>query len=186
VETDDLFETVLTKTQGDRERCVSTLLKIKDRELRLIKGHLLVEEILYKLLLFKSAKPSAIHKAKLSFAQQLAIIEGLYFDENLMPDWLCPAATKLNKIRNLLAHNLTPKNLEIEIDEFTRIVISNLRKNKSDPTDKLIYSIGNLHCGFMQILATNQELEKLHPAIRSLSLKTQVLAYNSGTSGVLK
>lgn len=104
-----------------------------------------------------------------------------------MPDWLCPAASQLNKIRNSLAHNLEPKNINRDIEKLTSLVMNNLRKGGTEPTNgRLTYSIGNVHCGFLQILAMHEELDKLHPAIKSLPFDAQVLSYNLNESELFR
>jgi len=187
MESRNIYEIVMTKTEEGRQKCAATLLQINDPELRIIKGHLLIEEALYKLILFKSENSKAIEKARLTFAQQLAIVEGLYYNKDLMPEWLCPAASQLNKIRNSLAHNLSPKNIDEEIEKFTALVLNNIRKNGEPPlSGRLMYSIGNVHCGFLQILATHEELAKLPPIIRSLSFDSQITSYNLGNNDLFR
>lgn len=89
---------------------------VGNNDLLLLKGHLLVEEVLNELVEKVVPQPNSIKSAKLSYHQVLKIAESIYFQQDRQ--WMWGASEKLNKIRNLLSHNLEPKKLGEEINDF--------------------------------------------------------------------
>ena len=77
-----------------------------DMTLLLLKGHLLIEELIHRLVEGKLAKPGALKTAKLETNDWICLAEALLHDQ--APNWLWDALRKLNGIRNKLAHNLEP------------------------------------------------------------------------------
>jgi hypothetical protein len=76
-------------------------------DLLILKLHLLIEEQLHQVLAERCKKPECLVKAKLSFAQKLALSEALCADEASDSVWL--ALRELNRIRNALSHELEPR-----------------------------------------------------------------------------
>ena len=82
-----------------------------------LKGHLLVEEQINMVLSMRLRDPKELFSARLNFSQRLAVLRAVSG----------PAATlshrfsaygKLNQLRNKLAHNLDPAELEALATEF--------------------------------------------------------------------
>lgn len=83
-----------------------------------LKAHLLAEEVLYEFLQSQSHQPKYIEDARLSFAQCISLAKA--FHRFSRPDWWAwSALSKLNSLRNLLAHNLEPTNTKEKIVDFT-------------------------------------------------------------------
>lgn len=80
-------------------------------------GHLLIEEELNKCLAAKLREPTALFDARLNFSQRLALFHALLGSEKDYP-FPYSSLEKLNALRNQLAHNLEPKDLENRIKTF--------------------------------------------------------------------
>ena len=91
-----------------------------DMTLLLLKGHLLVEELLRQLLDTALANPAALRDARLETHQCVCLAEALF--DGRAPSWLWEALRKLNGIRNKLAHNLEPIGLDDKISDFQNYV----------------------------------------------------------------
>ena len=110
---------------GDRDqlkRLVGFLNPSKeDPTFLVLKAHLLAEEVLYRFIESQVHRPSSLSDARLGFAQLLALCRS--FHRYSKEDWWGWAALKkLNFLRNLLAHNLKPKDLRDRIVEFSVFV----------------------------------------------------------------
>lgn len=83
-----------------------------------LKAHLLAEEVLFRFIENQSHRPSYLRDARLGFAQLVAVSRSFhrYSKEEW---WGWAALKKLNILRNLLAHNLEPKDLTNKIVEFS-------------------------------------------------------------------
>ncbi len=94
-----------------------------------LKAHLLVEEVLYEFIQSQSHQPKYIEDARLSFAQCISLAKA--FHRFSCPDWWAwSALSKLNKLRNLLAHNLEPTNTKEKIVDFTIYVAESIGVTK--------------------------------------------------------
>jgi len=89
----------------------------------LLKAHLLFEELLRAYLHRSLAHPEALKGARLSFVQLLSIARAI----NAAPTehWCWIAIEKLNKLRNMLAHEAAPKALSEKLNEYISFVVSN-------------------------------------------------------------
>jgi len=156
-----------------RLQATGMLAKIEEPELMLLKGHLLIEEILFDLLIHKMRKSSGIESARLSFAQVVAIVEGLYHGEDLKCSWLYAACRLLNKIRNRLAHNAEPEGIEKEVAQFVDFVLSKNQPSFS-PEHPLRYALGSVHANFAVILTLHRKINLTPSFFRGLSFETQI------------
>jgi len=159
-----------------RTRHIEILLKINDTELRLLKGHLLIEEILYELIQEKMKKASVIDKARFTFAQLLALVEGLYYEDELYEPWIYAATKNLNKIRNKLAHNTEPDTINHEVQLFYDFVISNNHQSNDVIPHPLLYSLGSIYGTFAGMLGLEKKLSLLPNITASFPFKTKLLA----------
>src|ERR1700720_3595355 len=82
--------------------------KSKDVALVVLKGHLLLEESVTRLLASLLRQPEAIEGANLRFHQKLCLIEALF----PVDPYMMEAAEKLNTMRNRLAHHLDYPQIE--------------------------------------------------------------------------
>jgi hypothetical protein len=86
-----------------------------------LKAHLLAEEVLYRFIDSCAHRPGALSEARLGFAQLVALCRS--FHSYSKEDWWGWAAlSKLNSLRNLLAHKLEPKDLRDRIVDFSVFV----------------------------------------------------------------
>jgi hypothetical protein len=86
-------------------------------QLIILKGHLLVEAELVDICSRLLANPSALEKDKVNFPARLNLVRAL-IDDGDVPEAIWQALGDLNKIRNKLAHNLEPKDIERELPRF--------------------------------------------------------------------
>jgi hypothetical protein len=88
-----------------------------DLSLTVLKGHLLVEELLSVLVQSAVKYPRAIEEANLGFYQLASMAKALVYEEgDLGSIW--DSIFALNQLRNSLAHNLEPPDLEKRLRRF--------------------------------------------------------------------
>ncbi len=87
-----------------------------------LRGHLLVEEFLDRLNRHCFHFPEYYDKAELTFYQKLMIARAQVLVPHADPDHFFAPITKLNKLRNTLAHNLESPKLRGKVEEFLESV----------------------------------------------------------------
>jgi hypothetical protein len=96
----------------------------EDLTLQLLKGHLLVEEIVRDLLRIQLLNPDSLSGdkgASFDCHQCICLVEATRIkEENIY--WVWSAAKKLNKIRNDLAHSLEPAGIDDRIKDLIELV----------------------------------------------------------------
>lgn len=103
-----------------------------DVELGLLKCHLLIEEVLTKLITRESESPEFIIKARLTFAQKIWLARGL---SNLgAEDWVWSSLKKLNEARNELSHGLEPEQINLKLKQF----IINVETSQGTPPPEVL------------------------------------------------
>ena len=98
-----------------------------DLTLQVLKGHLLVEEILREIFEMMLPHPKALSGSKgASFDchQIICLVESITPNSQAMP-WVWVSAKKLNNIRNDLAHQLNPKGLSDKVNDLIKYVMKN-------------------------------------------------------------
>ena len=102
------------------ERFVSHLpLGTTDQTLVILKGHLLVEELLREYVHGQFSLPEHLSDARLTFQQCLCLAKASDTDQSRDKLWLLVG--KLNALRNKLAHNLEPRDIDSALKEFVGI-----------------------------------------------------------------
>ena len=114
-ELDDLF----AKDKEAFDRYQSLIPDTDDISLIILKGHLIIEEVLYNLLQEHCVSPEYLDKSNLKFSQLMWILRSLLRLPLLEPVW--GAISTINTLRNKLSHNLEPQDLEKYITEFDRL-----------------------------------------------------------------
>lgn len=120
----------------------------------ILKGHLLIEEILIKILenTVESTKP--LKSANLSFFKLACIVRALH--ESKTKKWVWESVLLLNSIRNELAHKLETKNIEYLIENFTVYVKENgdgtIEFGKELEFHEIPMSIVNIHRELWRLL----------------------------------
>jgi len=101
-----------------------------DETLIVLKAHLLIERKTRELVRERLLASDALEKARLTSHQLFCLAEALCLP-NPEPKWLWNTARMLNKLRNQLAHNLQPKDIEREIASFTDTFAERYPSNRS-------------------------------------------------------
>lgn len=112
---DELF-----RSHDERNQLLLDLLpKVDDITLITLKGHLLVEEALYSIVVSHCNFPKYIGEARLSFYQLSHLAKALI----ALPihDSVFPAIHRLNKLRNELAHNVSSQKEEMLVNELVSL-----------------------------------------------------------------
>jgi hypothetical protein len=91
-----------------------------DRVLMALKGHLLVEQALREFVYKRIARPNCLKDKQIAFATILDFAASLEHADSM--NWVWEAARKLNRLRNLLAHNLSPLKIEELEEQFISYV----------------------------------------------------------------
>ncbi|MDO9567712.1 MAG: hypothetical protein Q7J15_13385 [Candidatus Desulfaltia sp.] len=86
----------------------------------ILKGHLLIESVLQRILEKSSQNKKKIKAANLSFFKSACIVQALH--ERECAPWVWKAVFDLNTIRNKLAHNLEHPELESIIEDFKEYI----------------------------------------------------------------
>ena len=94
-------------------RYAGFLPETEDVSLVVLKGHLVIEELLVALVERHCFNPKSLTKARLSFAQTTYIAQALFRLPESAPWW--EPIQKLNTLRNSLVHQLQPKELEDKV-----------------------------------------------------------------------
>lgn len=92
-----------------------------DLTLIVLKGHLLVEEQINGLIGDNVIDERPLAKARLSFAQRIALVRALV-PRSRISSLKLDAAEKLNSLRNELAHNLSSEKTEKKVIRFLEII----------------------------------------------------------------
>lgn len=91
-----------------------------DKALMALKGHLLVEQALREFVWRRVAKPERIKETQIQFSTLLDFAASL--DDGDSMSWVWVATRKLNKLRNQLAHSLSPQKIEALEQDFVSYV----------------------------------------------------------------
>ena len=86
-------------------------------ELLILRGHLLVEEALTELISTRCYRPEMLLECQLSFFQKLQLVQAMLSVVGLMePD--VQFLRGFNRVRNILAHTVEPRDIEARIDSL--------------------------------------------------------------------
>ena len=118
-------------------------------ELVVLKAHLMIEELMWKLLELPLKKPNAINKKEFDFSHCLSLVEAIYWHEKT--DWLWKAIRQINGIRNSLAHNVDTVNdekLTHRFDALDKLIAENSgvpMPNKDPSVQRLHWRLASLY-----------------------------------------
>jgi hypothetical protein len=112
-------ETTLKQVVGAKLRVMKHLSQQGDLSLIVLKGHLIVEELLFTVVTSAVRYPEALTSANLSFYQLASVAKAFFYEDSVAPIW--DAIFELNKLRNALAHNLDLPDLENRLRRFGRV-----------------------------------------------------------------
>jgi len=120
---------------GDMARLVEHLPHYQDSAiLILLKGHLLVEELLRAYIERKVPNPSAIKHEQLLFAKCLMFCRALTSPK--VRSWGFDAAKKLNDVRNEVAHELESTELKEKLEAFVVLVEQHSKGSVFPPPER--------------------------------------------------
>lgn len=97
-------------------RLMEVLPKSGDAELTLLKSHLLLEEVLTKIISNALKNPKHMHDARLTFSQKIKLARAS--GEASHAVWVWKALDLLNQARNELSHNLAIEPAKAKIKKF--------------------------------------------------------------------
>lgn len=148
----------LTPLSGDVEHQLAKLLsyfkpKQSDPTYLVLKAHLLAEDLMYEYLRSVMHRPDRLEEARLGFVQLVSLCRAhhKYVDDAW---WGWTAFLKLNALRNQLAHNLNPANLQEKIVDFTTLVMNPLtKKNKEIEEEFVKLASGGAHPFMLSLVA---------------------------------
>lgn len=120
----------------------------------LLKGHLLVEELLRGYIDRRLPNPSAFKHDQFLFAKILLLCRAL--SPPKMKTWAFDAAKKLNDIRNEIAHELEPEELQGKLEDLVKFVEQHASDSVFPPKDRgearLYMAISDLHNELVRVL----------------------------------
>lgn len=120
---------------GDFARLLEQLPHYQDSAvLILLKGHLLVGELLHAYIKRNVPNPDAIRHGELSFAKCLMLCQSLTPPESY--SWAFEAAGKLNSVRNEVAHELESIKLQDMLETFVKVVEQNAKDSVFPPAER--------------------------------------------------
>jgi len=90
-----------------------------DVSLIVLKGHLLVEERLERVLRTGTPNPEYLKEAKLTFYQKVWLCRS--FSRQVSDSKAWPVILKVNSLRNSFAHSLEPPNVESKINDLVSV-----------------------------------------------------------------
>jgi hypothetical protein len=94
-----------------------------DLSLVVLKGHLLIEELLYAIVERAVKHPESLEHAGLRFFQLAHLARAIAYEDRLRPVW--DAILAINTLRNMFAHDLETSKLEANLRLFARSVAGN-------------------------------------------------------------
>ncbi len=116
-------------------------------EVLILRGHLLVEREIHRLVREKFQRPKVFELSRMPFRAVLLLAEALYGSN--IPDWVWEDTKELNTIRNSLAHHLKDDMLTPRIKRFISRFHQREKKTfafvDKDITRQLAYCIASLH-----------------------------------------
>lgn len=94
-----------------------------DVQVVLLKGHLLIEELLQSFVEKAVPNPEPLAEARLTFLQRLALAHALHREPTRFGyGWVWAAVRSLNRLRNQMVHNVNPRDFEREVAKFATTV----------------------------------------------------------------
>jgi hypothetical protein len=101
-------------TQKYFEELKAHLPMVKDPTVIILRGHLLIEDLLDRLISANLRNTHAIQNARLTFFQKLCLAQGIIGSSNEDGKW--KAIKELNKLRNMISHNLPDETMAKSLD----------------------------------------------------------------------
>ena len=135
-------------TPNFEDRFKKHLPRSKDLTLIVLKGHLLLEEVINLWLTQLLKNPSALNLSELSFSKRLCLLRSLLPDGSFSDAF--KATEKLNVLRNKLAHHLDHPKIESLINDFVGVLEdpdTPIEEYQREPVHKRLKSCISFLCG---------------------------------------
>lgn len=160
-------------------RFLEVLPKSGDLDLGVLKCHLLIEEVLSKLIERSVAAPEHIVKARLTFAQKICVARSVCTLE--IKPWVWTALSQINRARNELGHGLSSSEIKGKVDIFTVYVEKN---EKIFEVRDMNEGFAKFHCAAFSVYAAISVAANFDPLeIRTPSLLSKAWADADGQDG---
>jgi hypothetical protein len=91
---------------------------VKDPTVIILRGHLLIEDLLDRLIAANLKNAHFIQDARLTFFQKLCLAKGIVGSSNEDSTW--KSVEELNKLRNMISHNLPDETMCKKLDPVLR------------------------------------------------------------------
>lgn len=136
-------------------------LPVQDLLLIVLKGHLLIEELLYVIVKKAVKHPEFVQRANLRFIQVAYLARAIHYEDRLRPVW--DAILSINTLRNTFAHDVEAKKLEGNLRALARAVAGENpeaeRNLLANPEKQLRDSI-EVICGVLSAIAYENQKRK--------------------------
>ena len=98
-----------------------------DVQVVLLKGHLLIEELLQSFIERAVQNSEPLADARLSFHQRVALAQALHPEPSRFgTGWVWSAVRALNALRNQMVHNVVPKEFDSQLERFAAAIAEEL------------------------------------------------------------
>lgn len=147
----------LTQTPGSYPRYQTFLGRIKNVELLLLKGHLLIEEVLVELILVRCSNPDRFEalRPRLLFDNKLKLAASLL----PLSDNVIMMSEKINDIRNKIAHRVEVSDFSRRIDEYVSLCFPDRSSHTNSQSRNLKAAIA-FHLGHLSaFLEVTREMD---------------------------
>jgi hypothetical protein len=137
----------------------------EDLPLLVLKGHLVVEQLLNHYIEVISSNPKPILELKrLAFGLRARVAQSMYVKDKTLDQVMWTPVRQLNELRNSIAHELEPKELQRQVDDFiTRYECPGAWRpdeyESGSRVVKLRFAIAGLHktmAGFITLMRLNR------------------------------
>lgn len=161
------------------------LLPHEDLTLTVLRGHLMVERFLWEILLEACPKKERLEKARISFPLLHALAEAL--TPARVPNGVWMGITELNQLRNALAHNLEPTDIEQKVNDLFHASIREASKNGIEIPEQLAFRAALAIASVIGRLALVAPLAQLDPedGLARLTARIEELGRRSDISTTL-
>ncbi len=136
----------LRKRPADYERFRFVIGKIRNLELLMLKGHILIEESLFELILTLCVDRKALEEIQLQFSTKLRLARALGL---VYPGKIYDATAMLNRLRNDMAHHGNVEDVEQRADEYLAYFTDEKPKTPRERISILRRTLA-LHLGYLR------------------------------------
>ena len=144
---DSLLEGIAEPEREILEHFLTTLSQTIDPTLTVLRSHLLLEELLWRGIAAAVPYPEHLDSLRLNFARLISLFKALYGDGGNDKQRTWTFLSRLNTLRNNLAHNIDVPQLEATMDELTASMAVSV-STRREPTHRRAY-LFTLAVGFV-------------------------------------